>query len=89
MPLNTHQLKSEWTKRLQPLVGRKIRGVRYLTDGETADLGWQQSAVVIELDDATLLFPQADDEGNGPGALFLQPSTTARKAGLPDGAPVI
>jgi len=28
--------------------------------------------VVIQLDDGTLLFPSRDEEGNGPGCMFVQ-----------------
>lgn len=51
------------------LVGRKITAVRYLTEEEADDLGWDQKAVVLILDDI-YLFPSIDEEGNGPGALF-------------------
>lgn len=84
-----NELKLEWEKRMQPLVGRKIVGVRWLGEDEVEEMVWDCSAVVLVLDDATQLWPSSDDEGNGPGALFIQPSTKAKKAGLPDVAPVI
>lgn len=52
------------------LKGRKIVDVRYLTDKEMDGLGWDQSAIVIKLDNGELLWASQDDEGNGPGALF-------------------
>ncbi len=53
------------------LVGRTIKRVRYLTEAEIHDtLGWDRKAVVLELDDGNIIYPSADDEGNGPGALF-------------------
>ena len=54
------------------LVGRKIVKVRYLTQEEVEDMGWDESAVVLQLDDGSLLFPSQDDEGNGAGAMFGQ-----------------
>lgn len=55
------------------LEGKKIKSVRPMTAKEFKREGWErtfQSATVIEFDDGTLLYPAADDEGNGPGALF-------------------
>lgn len=52
------------------LVGRRIVGVRFLTDEEQRSLYWFRKAPVIELDDGNFLFPSADDEGNDAGALF-------------------
>jgi hypothetical protein len=89
MPLTTSGLKKTWSDRLQPLVGRSIARVRYMDDEERREFGWSCSAIVLQLDDGTLLIPQADDEGNGAGALFIMPSPDARKRGVPDGAPVI
>lgn len=52
------------------LVGKTITAVRYLTEEEREDLCWHDRAVVITLNDGTVLFPSRDDEGNGAGALF-------------------
>ena len=52
------------------LVGRKIVEVRYLDDEEAEDLGWDDAAIVLVLDDGTRLYPSRDSEGNGPGVLF-------------------
>ena len=66
---NTHrqEVENDLSKKL---VGRKIVLTRYLTDEEVTDMGWDQKAIVIFLDDGTYLFPSRDDEGNGAGALF-------------------
>jgi len=61
---------SEYTEK--HLLGRTIVGVRYLTDKEVEDMGWYQSSVVFILDNGSLFFPSADDEGNDAGALFGQ-----------------
>lgn len=65
------KLFARWNKiAADMLVGRKITKVSYMDAKETEALGWCRRAVVIELDDGNLIFPSADDEGNGPGALF-------------------
>jgi hypothetical protein len=86
--MNKDELKAKWAKTLQPLVGRTIVAVRYMTEAEERANGWDRAAVVMQLDDGTLLFPSADDEGNDAGALFMQPSPIMQAAGV-DGAPVI
>lgn len=65
------KLTARWNKiAADMLVGRKIVKVSYMDAKETEALGWYKRAVVIELDNGNLIFPSADDEGNGPGALF-------------------
>jgi len=56
----------------QPLVGRRIAGVRPMTKTEMQHFGWDGWApgIVVELDDGTKLYPSRDPEGNGPGALI-------------------
>lgn len=82
-------LRQEWTARLQPLKGRTIVGVRYMDEKDMANCGWDRSAVILVLDDGTIMWPSADDEGNGPGALYIQPSGALKEKGVGDGAPVI
>ena len=63
--------RNQWAKKAaEHLVGRKITGVRYLSEGEKEGLGWDRASLVIQLDNHTLIFAASDDEGNGPGALF-------------------
>lgn len=54
--------------------GKRIVDVRLMTSGEMKSNGWDhcrnREPVVLVLDDGTLLFASADEEGNGPGALF-------------------
>ena len=65
------ELKKEWGQlAAQLLVGKTIKKVTYMTAKEQDSFMWNQSAVVIELNDGTLLWPSADDEGNDAGALF-------------------
>ena len=82
----TEQLKERWAGKLQPLVGLRIKAVRYMDQGEIDTMGISKAPVVLELSDGTLLWPMADDEGNDGGSLSIQPGKTA---GIPDGAPTI
>jgi hypothetical protein len=48
--------------------------VRYLTDRECANEGWDigpyDVAVALTMSDGSMIFASQDYEGNGPGALF-------------------
>jgi len=63
--------KKKWSNRFRNLLGKRIVGVRYLTQEETEASGWYSSPIVIELDDGSALIPQQDDEGNDGGALWI------------------
>jgi len=56
------------------VVGQKITSIRHMTKEELVDEGWelckQMSTVAIVLSNGTIIYPSADDEGNGPGVLF-------------------
>lgn len=52
------------------LLGKKIVEVRYLSQEEADDLGWEERCVVIHLDDGNIILPSSDDEGNSAGAMF-------------------
>ena len=66
-----HECQNRWLHDIRPiLVGRTITAVRYLSDTEADEIGWDHSSIVLELDDGTALWPSADDEGNDAGALF-------------------
>jgi len=52
------------------LVGKKVKAVSYMTDGEAQAMGWSSRPVVIEFEDGTQLIPSSDDEGNDAGALY-------------------
>ena len=65
--------KKRWISMAEEaMVGKKIIRVRWLHKPEYEAMGWFRSAIVLQLDDGTLLFPSRDDEGNGAGALFGQ-----------------
>jgi hypothetical protein len=60
-----------WTARAQKLLnGRTITAVSYLSAEEASEMGWYGRSLAIELDNGVVIFASADDEGNGPGALF-------------------
>lgn len=60
----------KWVKKAESvLLNRKIVKVRYMLDSEQEDLGFYSKALVIQLDDNTLLYPSADDEGNDAGSI--------------------
>lgn len=64
-------LEKEWASRAAKLlVGKVVKSVRYLSTQELADLGWDQSTLVIIFTDDTAIYASCDDEGNEPGALF-------------------
>lgn len=63
----TPELRNRWSmEAARQLKGRKIKAAGYVPDEEFGSL------LAIELDNGTVAFVMADDEGNGPGALHLQ-----------------
>jgi hypothetical protein len=67
--VNQHDPDSWEGKANRILVGRRIVSVEWLSEEETRQLGWSQRPIIIQLDDGTIIYPMADDEGNGAGAL--------------------
>ena len=53
------------------LVGKKIVRASYATQHECDALGWDSAGVVFQFEDTTTVIVSRDDEGNGPGALFV------------------
>lgn len=82
-------LRAKWEALLKPLEGRTIVAVRYMDDSDKDAAGWDRSAVMLILDDDTIIWPSQDDEGNGAGALFIQSSGELKSRGVPECAPVI
>ena len=74
--------KKEWSNRFAFLYGKKIVGVRYLTQEETEASGWYSSPIIIELSDGSALIPQSDDEGNDGGALWIANSKQSSNSDL-------
>ena len=61
-----------WTKRAaEMLVGKRVKAVSWMTEGEANECGYGSRPVVIEFEDGTAIWPQSDDEGNDGGALAV------------------
>ena len=69
--METEELTQTWCMHASHLLlGRKIVKVRYMSDQEQEDHGWDHKSVVIQLDNNVLIYPSADDEGNDAGSIF-------------------
>lgn len=65
------QIETRWTLvAREQLLGKKIVAVRYMRPEEAAQMGWHSRPVVLMLEDETVIYAAADDEGNDGGALF-------------------
>lgn len=63
-------IEKYWTDMAKEvLLGKKIVGVRYMTNREAESFGWDSRGIVFFLEDNTFVFTQADDEGNRAGVL--------------------
>lgn len=80
--MTNEEKEKAWVKRAERvLLNKKIVKVRWMTKSEQSATGWDgDRAIVLELDDGTLVYPSRDDEGNGPGALF---TTDKKESVLP------
>lgn len=62
------------SKKVAHPVGLKCTNVRWLTDEEKANEGWEHinyhSCAVLEFSDGSVIYASCDPEGNAPGALF-------------------
>jgi hypothetical protein len=76
-------LRKQWNDQAKALIGRRIIEARYLTRTECDQQGWGQSALLIVLDDGTMVFPMADDEGNHAGSLMVLRAVQNGGAGRP------
>ena len=57
------------------LVGRTIKSVRPMTQGEMREFGWEEEpdpGVVFIFEGGGWFIPMRDDEGNSPGALAYE-----------------
>lgn len=73
----TKEIEIMNNKKVQFLVGKTIKQVRYLYESETPEW-WSSTPIVIEFTDGSILIPQADDEGNDGGAMLYQDETTEK-----------
>ncbi len=65
--MNTIDFWDDKVKNL--LLGKKIILVRYMTDAELTQTGFNKRGIIIQLDDGTIIWPVKDDEGNDAGAI--------------------
>ena len=83
-PRTPTELVAHWTDLARDhLVNRCIVDVRYLTAAECDQFGWSCASICLKLDNDTQIVVQADDEGNGPGALLLDVAPAERQVLLP------
>lgn len=69
--MKQEEIEPYWTKVAKDqLEGRTIKEVRYLTEEEMENIGWDSRCVVMILDNGNVVFPSSDDEGNSAGSLF-------------------
>lgn len=64
-------MNGETMSDFQHIVGRKIIGVRNMTQDELDDLDWYGSVPILVLDNGTEILASQDDEGNGAGRLWI------------------
>jgi hypothetical protein len=69
--MTDNKTEQRWIKAASTVLrGKTVDHVRYLTEAERNQLGWNGRAVVIVFRDGSYVFPSRDDEGNDAGALF-------------------
>jgi hypothetical protein len=61
------------------LLGKKIVMVRYMTEEEMQETGFQNVGIVIELNDGTIIWPTSDNEGNNSGAIHYAINSDSQK----------
>jgi|TARA_R110000823_G_scaffold100902_2_gene216850 hypothetical protein len=63
--------EKKWINKIEKLLlNKKIVKVSYMNQKETDEMGWNQRAVMFQLDSGEWIYPSMDDEGNDAGALF-------------------
>ena len=68
--MNYEQLKGHWGGLASKfLVGKTIKYVRYMTDAELEDLGFETANLAIFFTDGSFLYASMDDEGNDSGVI--------------------
>lgn len=67
----TEDIAKLWSDKVaKALVGKTIVKVDYITNLDAKAMGWHGRSIALILNDGSVLFPSADDEGNEAGALF-------------------
>ena len=66
------KLNKQWTTHAErALLNKRIIKVEYMSKQEAEDYHWYHRPITFILDDGTRVIPQADDEGNTGGALWV------------------
>lgn len=60
------------------LLGKKIVMVRYMTQAEMDETGFQNLGLIMELDDGTIIWPTSDNDGTNSGALHYSIDSETR-----------
>jgi hypothetical protein len=69
--MNREQLDAHWLEvAKKQLLFKRIVNVRYLTEMESAHMGWTGRPIAFQLNDGNWIYPSCDDEGNEGGSLF-------------------
>ena len=69
--MNDKQIQAQWLGIAgKQLIGKRIVGIRYMTQAEADEYIWHSRPLIVTLDDGSWFMPSADDEGNDGGALF-------------------
>jgi len=72
----TLPIHKEWNKDARKMfVGRTIVSAEYMTTEHANRIGWGDikcGSLILTLDNGQKFFSSTDDEGNGPGALFVE-----------------
>lgn len=75
--MNYEQLKAHWGGLASKfLVGKTIKYVRYMTDAELEDLGFETSNLAIFFTDGSFMYASMDDEGNDSGVICTNDPNT-------------
>jgi hypothetical protein len=73
--MKQYRAKSHSDKSLHSILGKRIVGVRHMTEDEVEMFGWQcqpYRTTLIQLEDDSLIIVMSDPEGNNTGALYVQ-----------------
>ena len=54
------------------LKDKKIVEIRYATEEEVEEMGWNDSFIIFRTEDGISFYSSRDHEGNDAGAIFLQ-----------------
>ena len=77
--MNYEQSKAHWGGLASKfLVGKTIKYVRYMTDEDLDNLGFETSNLVIWFTDGSVMYASRDDEGNDSGVICTNDPKTDR-----------